>query len=67
MRNPHNAGVTLQLRHAEDAVRATGLEVQVAEARAPEEFETAFARFGANDIKGVVLQAVVRVSRQCGL
>jgi putative ABC transport system substrate-binding protein len=57
VRNPDNPGVTLQLRQAEDAVRALGLELQVANASAPEEFETAFAHLSASGAQGVMLLA----------
>jgi putative ABC transport system substrate-binding protein len=57
VRNSHNVGVALQLRETENAARALGLELQVADASTPEEFEIAFAHLRASDAKGVVLLA----------
>jgi putative ABC transport system substrate-binding protein len=55
--NSHNPGGILQLRRTEDALRALGLEFEVADARTPEEFETAFAYLGGSGVKGVVMLA----------
>jgi ABC-type uncharacterized transport system substrate-binding protein len=55
VRNPHNPGVTVQLRQIEDAARTLGLELQIVEARTPAEFEAAFARLQAAGVQGVVL------------
>jgi putative ABC transport system substrate-binding protein len=57
VRNPDNPGVTLQLRQTEDAARALGVELQVADARVPAEFEKAFAQLRASGVQGVVLLA----------
>jgi len=55
--NPDNPGGALLLRQTEEAVRALGLELQVVHARAPKEFEIAFAQLSASGTKGVVLLA----------
>jgi putative tryptophan/tyrosine transport system substrate-binding protein len=44
VRNPNNPGVKLLLRETERAVSALGLRLEVVEASAAEEFESAFAR-----------------------
>jgi putative ABC transport system substrate-binding protein len=53
--NPSNPGLAVQMRGTEDAIRALGLQFLVVAARAPKEFESAFARFSAGGVKGVVL------------
>jgi putative tryptophan/tyrosine transport system substrate-binding protein len=55
VRNPNAPGVVLQLRETEDAIRALGLQLLVVEARAPDEFENAFARLSCDGVRGVVL------------
>jgi putative tryptophan/tyrosine transport system substrate-binding protein len=55
--NSQNPGGILQLRRTEGAMRALGLEFHVADARMPQEFETAFAFLGASGVKGVVMLA----------
>jgi putative tryptophan/tyrosine transport system substrate-binding protein len=55
--NPKNPGATIQMRGVEDAVRALGLQSRVLEARALEEFQSAFARLTAQGVEGVVLLA----------
>jgi len=55
VRNPDNPGVTVQLRQTEAAARALGLELQVADARVPAEFEIAFAQLREGGVQGVVL------------
>ena len=55
--NPKNPGATAQMRGVEDAVRALGLQSRVIEARALEEFQSAFARLTAQGVGGVVLLA----------
>jgi putative tryptophan/tyrosine transport system substrate-binding protein len=58
VRNPNNPGVTLLLRETEKAIGALGLRLEVMEASAAEEFESAFARLSTlGVIKGVVLLA----------
>jgi putative ABC transport system substrate-binding protein len=57
VRNPNNPAVTLQLRETERAVSALGLRLEVVEASAVEEFESAFARLSTLGVKGVVLLA----------
>jgi putative ABC transport system substrate-binding protein len=41
--NPANAGTAPQLRHAQDAARALKLQLQLLEARGPDEIDSAFA------------------------
>jgi putative ABC transport system substrate-binding protein len=41
--NPANAGTAPQLRHAQDAARALKLQLQLLEARSPDEIDSAFA------------------------
>jgi putative ABC transport system substrate-binding protein len=53
--NPKNPGVAVQLREAEKALHALGLQFEVVEASIPEEFDRAFARLSADGVKGVVL------------
>jgi putative ABC transport system substrate-binding protein len=53
--NPSNPGSAVQMRGTEDAIRALGLQFLVVSARAPKEFESAFAQFSAEGVKGVVL------------
>jgi putative ABC transport system substrate-binding protein len=55
--NLKNPGVTLELREAEKAIRALGLQFEVIEAFAPDEFDKAFARLSADGVKGVMLLA----------
>jgi putative tryptophan/tyrosine transport system substrate-binding protein len=53
--NPKNPGVAVQLREAEKALHALGLQFEVVEASVPDEFDRAFARLSADGVKGVVL------------
>jgi ABC-type uncharacterized transport system substrate-binding protein len=55
--NPNNPGAATQMRGTEDAIRTLGLQFQVIEARTPKEFESAFTRLRAEEIKAVVLLA----------
>ena len=57
VRNPNNPAVTLLLRETEKAIGALGLRLEVMEASAAEEFESAFARLSTLGVKGVVLLA----------
>jgi putative ABC transport system substrate-binding protein len=57
MVNPNNPGAVVQLQGAKDAVGAFGLELDVVEARLPEEFERGFTRLSEQGAKGVVLLA----------
>jgi putative ABC transport system substrate-binding protein len=47
----------LGLREAEKAIHALGLQFEVVETSAPDEFDEAFARLSADGVKGVVLLA----------
>jgi putative ABC transport system substrate-binding protein len=62
--NSYNPNVAVQLWETEDAVRKLGLQSQVVEARAPEEFERAFARLSMERVDGVVLLADPSVIEQ---
>jgi putative tryptophan/tyrosine transport system substrate-binding protein len=62
--NSYNPNVAVQLRETEDAVHKLGLQSQVVEARAPEEFERAFARLSMERVNGVVLLADPSVIEQ---
>jgi putative tryptophan/tyrosine transport system substrate-binding protein len=64
VRNPNNPAVTVQLRETEDAVHKLNMEVQVVDARTPDEFERAFARLSAESVNGVVLLADSTVIEQ---
>ena len=55
--NLKNPGVAFQLRETEKAFHALGLQFEFVEASVPDEFDRAFARLSANDVKGVVLLA----------
>jgi putative tryptophan/tyrosine transport system substrate-binding protein len=55
VRNPNNPGVTLLLRETEKAISALSLQLEVVEATAAEEFESAFAQLSTLGVKGVVL------------
>jgi len=57
VRNPDNPQVTVQLRETEEAVRALGLQLEIVEAVAAEDFDSAFARLSTQGVKGVVLLA----------
>ena len=56
-RHPNNPVLTLLLRETEKAIGALGLRLEVMEASAAEEFESAFARLSTLGVKGVVLLA----------
>jgi putative ABC transport system substrate-binding protein len=53
--NSYNPNVALQLRRSEDAIRESGLQSRVAEARTSDEFERAFASLKADNAEGVML------------
>src|SRR5215475_12309192 len=55
VRNPSNPAITLSLREVENAIRGLGLEFRTVDAQLPAEFENAFARLSAEDVKGVVV------------
>jgi putative ABC transport system substrate-binding protein len=55
--NPDNPGVALQQRATEEAARAIGRNVQVVSAHTLEEFQSVFARLGADGSQGVLLLA----------
>ncbi len=58
VRNPHNPAVTVELRETEEAIlRFRGLQLELVEAAAAGEFESAFARLSAQGVKGAVLLA----------
>jgi putative tryptophan/tyrosine transport system substrate-binding protein len=57
VRNPSNPAVTVALREVENAIRVLGLESHTVDARLPQEFESAFARLGAEGVKGVIVVA----------
>src|SRR5262249_54813872 len=57
VRRRDNPGVTVQLRQLVDAARVLGLELQVADARVPAEFETGFAQLRQGGAQGVVMLA----------
>jgi putative tryptophan/tyrosine transport system substrate-binding protein len=57
VRNPNNPAVATLLRETEEAIRALGLQIEVVEAGAAEDFESAFARLSAQGVTGVVLLA----------
>jgi putative ABC transport system substrate-binding protein len=57
VRNPGIPGVTLQLQETEEAILKRGLQLLVVEARSPEEFKSAFARFNREGVGGVLLLA----------
>jgi hypothetical protein len=46
--NLKNPGVVLELREAEKAIHALGLQFEVVEAFVPDEFDKAFARLSAH-------------------
>src|SRR5262249_26002486 len=53
--NPRHPAITLAVREAETASRGLGLEFRIVDAQLPAEFENAFARLSAEDVKGVVV------------
>jgi putative ABC transport system substrate-binding protein len=55
--NPANPGSAVQMRGAEEAARALGLQFEVVAARTPEEFARAFAQLSAHGAQGVLLLA----------
>lgn len=57
LRNPTQPVHVLKLRAAEEMARRLGLAVRVADARAPEEFEPAFARMAKDRVGAVVVFA----------
>jgi|RhiMetdeSRZDD1v2_1073273.scaffolds.fasta_scaffold265087_1 putative tryptophan/tyrosine transport system substrate-binding protein len=57
VRNLDNPNVILQLQETEEAIRKLNMQVQVVDARTPDEFERAFARLSAESVNGVVLLA----------
>lgn len=54
--NPSNPGTALQLREAETAARSLGVQLQVLEARRPDELDRAFAAM-TRELAGAVLVA----------
>ena len=55
LRSPNNPGVSLQFRETETAIRALNLDLLVATAWKPDEFETSFASMKAKNVDAVVL------------
>ena len=55
VRNPKNPSNIASLRETEEAIRALGLQFEVVDAEAAEDFDSAFARLSAKDVEGVVL------------
>ena len=55
--NLKNPNVAIELRETEKAIRALGLQIEVVEAGAAEDFESAFARLSVQGVTGVVLLA----------
>jgi putative ABC transport system substrate-binding protein len=55
LRNPLNPGSALHLNETETAARELGLELQLVEARAPEDLEGAFAAIRRGRARGVVV------------
>jgi putative ABC transport system substrate-binding protein len=55
VRNPNNPSNVASLRETAEAIRALGLQVEVVDAEAAEDFESAFARLSAKGVEGVVL------------
>ena len=55
VRNPNNPSNVASLRETAEAIRAMGLQVEVVDAEAAEDFESAFARLSAKGVEGVVL------------
>jgi putative ABC transport system substrate-binding protein len=66
VRNPHNQGVMFLLRETEEAARALSLQLEVVEARATEEFESAFARLSTLSVKGVLVLTDASVIAHAG-
>jgi putative ABC transport system substrate-binding protein len=55
VRNPSNPSNTASLRETAEAIRALGLQFEVVDAKAAEDFDSAFARLSAQGVDGVVL------------
>jgi putative tryptophan/tyrosine transport system substrate-binding protein len=55
--NRSNPGTMTQMVGTEEALRALGLQYHLVNAGTPKEFEDAFARLGAEGVKGVILLA----------
>jgi putative ABC transport system substrate-binding protein len=55
VRNPNNPSNIASLRETAEAIRALGLQIEVVDAEAAEDFESAFARLSAQGVEGVVL------------
>ena len=55
VRNPNNPSNIAQLRETAEAIRALGLLIEVVDAEAAEDFESAFERLSAQGVEGVVL------------
>ena len=53
--NSYNANVAVQLRETESALRKFNIQTQIVEARAPEEYDRAFASLAEHHIDGVIL------------
>jgi putative ABC transport system substrate-binding protein len=54
IRNPDNPGSVIQMDGTQEALRAMGLALHIADARTAPEFETAFAQLTAEGVEGVV-------------
>jgi putative ABC transport system substrate-binding protein len=55
VRNPSNPGTAISVRETAEAIRALGLQIELVDAEAAEDFESAFARLSAQGVQGVVL------------
>jgi putative tryptophan/tyrosine transport system substrate-binding protein len=55
VRNPNNPSNKANLRETAEAIRALDLQIEVVDAEAAEDFESAFARLSAQGVEGVVL------------
>src|SRR5262249_41158528 len=55
--NSNNPAVMLALQEAEDAIHALGMQLELVDASAPEEFESAFAHLRTEGVKSVLLIA----------
>jgi putative ABC transport system substrate-binding protein len=55
VRNPNNPALATILRETTEAVRALGMQIEVVDAVAAEDFERAFTYLSAQGVRGVVL------------
>ncbi len=53
--NPNNPGTALILRQSAEAIRTLGLQIDLVDVEAAEDFEAAFARLSAQGVGGVVV------------